>query len=291
MIKSISYWAFPGGMTGEADVVDTMRQAKKLGFEAIELAIAADGELTHKTPEDACRAYRTEARRIGIQIASVCTGQFWAWSLTDRKASVRKKAYDFTTRALERTGWLGAGALLVVPGCVHADFIPGCPTVPYDFVWKTALSQVRKLAKVGQRHRVVVALENVWNKFMYSPLEFARFVDEIGSRWVGVYYDVANPVAFGVSADWARILGRRIQRVHFKEYKRGRNKDGSIYVTGFPEGFMVPLGEGDVDFPAVIKALKQIGYKGPVTYEWLNLDGNKRAPARCAREMYRVLGC
>jgi L-ribulose-5-phosphate 3-epimerase len=290
MIKSISYWAFPGGLAGQMDIEQAMAEAAKAGFEGIELAIGSTGALTHRTPEARCRELVAASRKHGIRIVSVCTGEFWGTSLTDPKTATRKRAFSFLTDALKVTGHLKAGALLVVPGCVHADFIPNCTAVPYDVCYKTALAQIRRAARVAEQARTFLCIENVWNKFLLSPLEFRQFIRECNSRWVGAYFDVANNVPYGVPAHWVSILGRLIRRVHFKEYGKRHNADGSVTWTGFPEGFEVPLGKGDVDYPGVIAALKGIGYKGPVTYELLNFNGDPKAVERCSREMDVVLG-
>lgn len=289
MIKSINIWAMPGGLANELDPVDAMRQAKEAGFDGIELGIGEKGVFNMKTKQATCEAWAKEAKQIGIKIASVATGQYWAWPLTSEKAGVRKKAYDFTVAMIERAGWLKAGAVLVVPGLVRADFVPNSPEVPYDFVYKTSQAALKKLAKVAEKNKVAIGVENVWNNFLYSPLELARFVDEIKSRWVGVYFDVGNPVAFGNSYDWIRILGKRIKRVHLKEYKRGRNADGTVYWTKFPDGFDVPFGEGDVNWPAVKKALKQAKYDGPATVEVLNFNNDASLVRKLSAQVNKVM--
>jgi L-ribulose-5-phosphate 3-epimerase len=290
MIKSISYWAFPGGLAGQMDLEKAIAEAAAAGFQGIELAIASSGQLTHATPEKRCREIVAAARKHAIKIVSVCTGEFWGVSLTDPKLATRKKALAFLKDALKVTSYLKAGALLVVPGCVHADFIPNCTEVPYDVCYATALVQIRQAAKAAEKYRTWICVENVWNKFLLSPLEFRQFIRECRSRWVGAYFDVANNVPYGIPAHWIAILGRMVKRVHFKEYAKRRNADGSVTWTGFPEGFEVPLGKGDVNYPAVIAALNKIGYKGPVTYELLNFSGDPRAVKRCSREMDVVLG-
>ena len=128
MKKAINIWAFPGGLAGEKDIVDAMREAKEVGFGGIELSIAAEGVLTHKMSEARCRTLRQAAREIGIEIVGVATGQLWAWPLTDPSKRGRERVRTFVAAALEQTAWLGAKVMLVVPGCVHADFIPKCPT-------------------------------------------------------------------------------------------------------------------------------------------------------------------
>ncbi|MBN1343543.1 MAG: sugar phosphate isomerase/epimerase [Phycisphaerae bacterium] len=290
MIKSISYWALPGGLAGSMDIETAIAKAASSGFEGIELCIGRSGELTHRTSEKRCREIVSAARAHKIKIVSTCTGEFWGTSLTDPKASTRRKALAFLKDALKVTSQLKAGAMLVVPGCVHADFIPGCAEVPYDACYQTALKQIREAAKTAEKLKTFICVENVWNKFLLSPLEFRQFIKECRSRWVGAYFDVANNVPYGVPAHWVAILGKAIKRVHFKEYAKRKNADGSVTWTGFPEGFEVPLGKGHVDYPAVLAALAKIGYKGPVTYELLNFSGDPRAVARCSREMDKVLG-
>ena len=115
MKKAINIWAFPGGLAGEKDIVDAMREAKEVGFAGIELSIAAEGMLTHKTSEARCRSLRKAAREIGIEIVGVATGQLWAWPLTDPSKRGRERARTFVAAALERTAWFGAKAVLVVP--------------------------------------------------------------------------------------------------------------------------------------------------------------------------------
>ncbi len=244
MIKSINIWALPGGLANELDPVDAMRQAKAAGFDGIELGIGDAGVFNMKTKQATCEAWRKEAKQIGIQIVSVATGQYWAWPLTSPKASVRKKAYDFSVAMIERAAWLKAGAVLVVPGMVRADFIPNSPEVPYDFVYKTSQQQLKKLAKVAEANRITIGVENVWNNFLYSPLEMARFISEIGSRWVGAYFDVGNPLAFGIPQDWIRILGKRIKRVHLKEYKLNREEGGARVGGEVPRRVRCALRQG-----------------------------------------------
>lgn len=287
MIPSISYWAFPGGLAGRMDIEQAIGQAADAGFAGIELGIGTEGELTHRTPTERCREIVRAAKQAGVRIVSTASGAFWGMSLTDPDTKVRGAALAFLKDALRVTADLKAGAMLVVPGCVHADFIPGCKPVPYDFVYKTAVKQLRTAGQVARKLKVQIAVENVWSKFLLSPLEFVRFLREAG---VKAYYDVANSVATGVSADWVRILGRNIVRVHFKDYRRIRKPDGTVAWSGFPEGFDVALGDGDVDFPAVLTALRKLRYRGPVTYEYLNFADDAGAVARCAEEMRRVLG-
>jgi L-ribulose-5-phosphate 3-epimerase len=256
---SASYWMFEHGMEGARPVVEAMREAKALGYDAIELCIASSGVLTDRTSEAECRQLAAEAQHIGIEIASVASGESWGSSPTANDPAVRQRIIDFTARGLQITRWLGADAYLFVPGAVSVFFDPQAEVIPYDVCYQRAQEAVRQLLPVAERCRVKLGIENVWNMFLLSPLEMRDFIDSFHSTWVGVYLDVGNMVLFGYPEQWIRILGRRIVRVHIKDFKRS---------VGTVEGF-VDLLEGDVNFPAVRQALKEIGYDGFVTAEML----------------------
>jgi hexulose-6-phosphate isomerase len=147
----------------------------------------------------------------------------------------------------------------VVPGAVGVDFVPGSEVIRYDVVYDRALEAIRSLKPVAEQVKVVVGVENVWNKFLLSPLEMRDFVDKIASEYVGVYFDVGNVIATGYPEHWIRILGKRIKRVHFKDFRRN---------VGTLDGF-TDLLEGDVNWQEVMAAFREIGYEGYVTAEMI----------------------
>ena len=171
--------------------------------------------------------------------------------------------------------------------------MPDSPEIPYDFVYKTSQDALKKLAKVAEKNKVAIGVENVWNDFLYSPLEMARFVDEIKSRWVGVYFDVGNPGGLRHPQDWIRILGKRIKRVHLKEYKRvPRSRPTarrSSTSTPSPKNFEVPFGKGDVNWQEVKKALKQAKYDGPATVEVLNFSNDDGLVKDLSKQVDKVI--
>lgn len=252
--KSINQWAF-----AKDTARGCMELAKDAGFEAIELALAEDGDITLNSTETEIRAIRETADRIGIELASLATGLFWSYSLTSNDADMRKKALDVAKKELEIAGWLGVDAILVVPGAVGVDFVPGSEVIPYDVAYERALAAIRELAPVAEQLKVTVGVENVWNKFLLSPLEMRDFVDAVDSDHVGVYFDVGNVIATGYPEHWIQILGKRIKRVHFKDFRRN---------VGTLDGF-VDLLEGDVNWPEVMAALRKIGYKSYATAEMI----------------------
>jgi len=255
--KSISYWAFPGGGEGKANIAKAMRQAKEAGFEAMELCIAESGALSLSSAKADCTRIRKTAEKVGIEIASVATGIYWGYNFASPTAAERRKAIAATKKMLNITAWLGTDALLVIPGSVDVFFSPTAPVIPYDVVYQRVREGIGKVLSTAKKCKVAVSVENVWNSFLQSPLELRDLVDSFRSRYVGVYFDVGNVLRFGFPEQWISILGKRIKRVHLKDFKKA---------VGTIDGFVDLLG-GDVDWPEVIKALKKVGYDGPLTAE------------------------
>ena len=255
---SASYWMFEGGLEATLPVADAMQQAKNLGFDAIELAIGSSGVLTHEATEADCKAIIAKAKEIGIEIASVASGESWGCSPTSNDADTRKKIVEFTKKALQVTKWLGTDTYLFVPGAVSVFFLPDAEIIPYDVCYDRAKEAVAQLVPTAESLGVAVAIENVWNKFLLSPLEMRDFIDSFGSDMVGSYFDAGNVLLTGYPEHWISILGSRIKRVHVKDFKN----------VGTVEGFVDML-EGDVDFKAVRTALEAIKYDGYITAEML----------------------
>jgi L-ribulose-5-phosphate 3-epimerase len=257
MKKSISYWAFPGGLAGAKPIGEAMTEAKNAGFEAIELAAGETGALSLSSTQKDCKEIRKQADAIGIGIASVATGIFWSYNYSSPAAADRRKAESATKKMLQIAAWLGTDALLVVPGAVDVFFDPNSPVVQADVVMQRAQECIQNCVSTAEKVKVSIAVENVWNKFLYSPTEMRYFVDTFKSEFVGAYFDVGNVIPYGYPEQWIRILGKRIKRIHLKDFKAA---------VGNANGFCDLL-EGDVNWPEVIKALKEIGYDGPLTAE------------------------
>lgn len=273
---SASYWMFEGGLETKLPIEDAMRQAKALGFDAIELCIASQGVLTQETPESECRAIAAKANDIGIEIASVASGESWAASPSANNPQTRKQIIEFTQKALQVTRWLGTDAYLFVPGAVDVFFLPDAEIIPYDVCWQRAVDAVEQIKPAAEKLQVAVGIENVWNKFLLSPLEMRDFIDQFNSIYVGSYFDVGNVLLTGFPDQWIRILDDRIKRVHIKDFKKS---------VGTAEGF-VDLLEGDVDFEAVKKALSDVGYDGYVTAEMIPYQPGR--PEKTAEAMKKI---
>jgi len=257
MIKSISYWSFDGGLEGTLPIKDAMQQAKKAGFDGIELCFAATGPLSPRTTEKQAKQILADAKEIGIKLPSLCTGMYWECSLTDDKASVRKRAYNLTVAYIKAAKMLKIRDILVVPGAVDVFFLPDFKKVQYDVVWKRSVAQLKKLGRVAARHGVTICVENVWNKFLLSPIEMKYFLKAVGSRNVACYFDVGNIMLYGFPQQWIRVLGKKIRRIHFKDF------DCSV---GTVDGFCDLL-KGDVPFKEVMKAFRAVGYNASCTAE------------------------
>ncbi len=273
---SASYWMFEGGLEAKRPIAEAMQEAKDLGFDAIELAIGSQGVLTHNTTQAQCEDIIADAKKIGIEISSVASGESWGCSPSANDPDVRKKIIDFTAKALQVTNWLGTDAYLFVPGAVDVFFLPDAEVIPYDVCYERAKEAVAQLAPVAEKTGVAIGIENVWNKFLLSPLEMRDFIDSFGSDMVGAYFDVGNVLLTGFPDQWIKILGKRIKRVHIKDFKLS---------VGTVDGF-VDLLEGDVDFEAVKKALADVGYDSYVTSEMLPFAPGR--PEKTAKAMKKI---
>ena len=273
---SASYWIFDGGLEGSLPINSAMEQASRMGFEGIELGIASQGVLTHNTTQDECEEIVREAEKHGLEISGVASGESWTTSPTANDEDVRLKIIDFTQKALQITHWLGSDAYLFVPGAVEVFFLPDAEVIPYDVCYQRASEAISQLVPVAEKLGVAIAVENVWNKFLLSPLEMREFIDNFNTSQVGVYFDVGNVLLTGYPDQWIRILGSRIKRVHIKDFKRS---------VGNADGF-VDLLEGDVDFEAVKQALSEINYDGYVTAEMIPFTPGR--PEKTAVAMKKI---
>lgn len=255
MKKSISQWSFPG----DWKIEKCMRLAKEVGFHAIELAVGEEGEITLESGKKDIEKIKDLSRDTGLEISSLATGLFWKYSLTSSNPDTAKKAQEILVNMLDIAGWLGTDAILVVIGTVGADFIPGCEIVPYDESYDRSMKLLKKLSGEAEKRKVTICVENVWNKFLLSPLEMKGFIDDIGSPYVQAYFDVGNVLLTGYPEHWIRILGKRIKRVHFKDFRKS---------VGNINGF-VDLLEGDVNWKEVMKAFEEITYDGYATAEMM----------------------
>lgn len=254
MKKGINIWSFPQGT-----VRKNLELAKDAGFEGVELALNGEGELSMQSTEKEITAVRKMAEDMGLSLYSLSSGLCWDYRLSDDEPTMREKAKDMIKKQLYTAKQLGADTVLVVPGVVNVEFSNPEKKVAYNLVYERAIEGINELKSYAEQLKVNIGLENVWNKFLLSPMEMRDFIDKIGSDYVGSYLDIGNTLYCSYPEDWVRILGKRIKKVHFKDY---RMQAGGLH------GF-VDLLAGDVDYPEVVKALNEIGYDGWVSAEMI----------------------
>jgi hexulose-6-phosphate isomerase len=229
-------------MIGAGDTLaDKFALARDCGFEGIEM----DGPSGHVL-EDVLAARDAS----GLSIPSVVDSVHWQHSLGDPDPAVRAKGRAGLEGALRDARAYGAKSVLLVPAVVDKKR-------PYDAAWEHSIAEIRATVPLAKELGVRIAVENVWNNFILSPLEAVRYLDEIDSEWVGWHLDLGNLLIYGWPEQWARILGPRVLQLHIKEFSRKKlDEDGRW------DGFAVELGDGDNDWPAIMRALDDIGYDG-----------------------------
>ena len=220
---------------------DRFKLAVDCGFEQIECPTTEDqGQV-----EEIKRA----AEGSGLRIHSVMNMAHWRYPLSSPDSSVVATSIQGMETSLRNAHFWGADTVLLVPAVVDAK-------TGYREAWKRSQEEIRRLIPLAKELNVIIAVEEVWNKFLQSPIEFAAYVDSFNSPSVRAYFDVGNVVINGYPQDWIRILGPRIVKLHIKDFKFAKR-----------EAQFVPLREGEIDWPEVYKALSEIGYRGSATVE------------------------
>ena len=253
MKTAVSFYTFDQNV----NLREACEQAKKAGYDGVELCISETGELNMKTTEREMQEIRRMANDMGLEICSVGAWNMWEHNLAGNDETEAAYASDIAKKQVEAAHAFGADAVLIVPGWVGTPFASG--VVRYDEAYDTAQKRLSALAPFAEGAGVSLAVENVWNKFLLSPVELRRFLDEINSDYVGAYFDVGNIIYIGYPDQWIEILGERIKRLHFC--------DARFEQAGL--GMFVDLFEGDVDFEAVMRAVKKVGYDKWATVEFL----------------------
>jgi hexulose-6-phosphate isomerase len=225
-------------------IPEKFEAAKLAGFDGVEV-------MSHLDRKEVLKARDAS----GLVIPSVCNALHWKFLLSDPDPKVREQGVDALKLSLEDAKAYGADTVLLVPGRVSE-------AVSYDVCWERTVEEIKKAIPLAEQLNVKIAIENVWNNFLLSPVEAAYYVDQFESKAVGFYFDCGNILVYGWPEQWIKILGNRIAKVHIKEFSRQiADKQGK------GAGFGVKLQEGDVKWPAVMKALDDIGYNTWTTIE------------------------
>lgn len=255
MKKGINQWSFPQNMP----VSRVLQLASKYRFHGVELCPDEDGVLPIKTDLKELAEIKALASGLGIEICSLATGLLWKYNLASNDSSNRKRAKDIIKRLIDMAAFLGATSVLVIPGYVNIPWEPASEVVRYQDALKRVQEGLEAVVPCAQNANVILGIENVWNKFLLSPLEFASFIDSFNSAFVKAHFDTGNVLAFGYPEQWIEILGERVVKVHVKDFKLS---------VGNIHGFCLPL-EGDVSWPNVMRCLREVGYNGYLIAEFI----------------------
>jgi L-ribulose-5-phosphate 3-epimerase len=228
-----------GMVEGSASLLDKFKLLKSLGFDGV--------ELDSPSPLDRREVLDAQAA-TGLLVPGVVCSEHWKSPLSNPDAAVRAKCADAMRVALEDCRAVGGTTVLLVPAVVNAD-------VSYADAYARSQAEIKKLLPAAKKVGVKIAIENVWNNFLLSPLEAARYIDEFRHDMIGWYFDVGNIVRYGFPDQWVRTLGKRILKVDIKEYSRKLAEEKGLW-----KGFDAELTEGDCNWPRVMQALTDIGY-------------------------------
>ncbi len=228
-------------------ILEKFQLLRDVGFDGVEL----------DSPNDLPSREVLDARdKTGVAIPGLVNSMHWKSPLTDADPAVRQACVDSMITALNDAKLYGADTVLLVPGVVRNS-----PT-SYKTAYGRALEEIAKIIPHAEKTGVSIALENVWNDFLLSPLQAAAFVDACNHPKVGWYFDVGNVLRYGRPVDWIEALGHRILKIDVKEYSLDKmNSEGPW------KGFEVEIGDGDCDWAAVNRALAEVGYSGWASVE------------------------
>ena len=228
-------------------IADRFQMARDVGFERIECPTTPD--------QQQAETMKNAAGKTGLKIHSVMNMDHWKYPLSSPDSAVVQKSLDGVKTSLHNAHFWGADTVLVVPAVVDAN-------TSYRDAYSRSQKNIRTLIPLAEQLRVIIALEEVWNKFLLSPIEFAHYIDEFQSPWIRAYFDVGNVVLYGYPQDWIQTLGNRIVKLHIKDFSFREDRATEKRVAEW-----VPLGEGDIDWNAIYLALEQIGFRGTATVE------------------------
>jgi len=236
--KAVEFSMLPKSLS----VADRLQVARDAGFEQIECPTTPD---EHEAEE-----IKKASEAAGLPIHSVMNMAHWKYPLNSPDPAVVAESRKGMETSLRNAHFWGAQTVLLVPAVVRPD------TSYYQDAWTRSVAEIKKMIPLAEQLKVIIGIEEVWNKFLVSPVEFAHYVDQFQSPWVRAYFDVGNILIWSYPQDWIRILGKRIVKLHFKDFKFEKM-----------QAKFTPLREGDIDWKEVHKALAEIGYSGTATVE------------------------
>ncbi|MEM3415262.1 MAG: sugar phosphate isomerase/epimerase family protein, partial [Thermoproteota archaeon] len=249
MKKGINLWSLNWpSLTKELSNKELAGKIKEIGYDGVELVF-------DDSYFDPTKKVREEIKEIaenfilhGLEIPSVATGVFWKYNLGSSDENLRRKGIEYGKAGIRMANAVGAKSILVVPAVAS-------PSIPYEKVYENSVKSIKELGSYAKDFGVTVAIENVWNKFLYSPIEFKKFIQDVGLENVKVYLDVANLMAIAYPENWIHTLKGMISNVHAKDFDTNVGN-----ITGFRH-----LLKGSVEWKKIVKLLKEAGFNGFLT--------------------------
>jgi hexulose-6-phosphate isomerase len=250
-----------GTVSAKGSVLERMHAVKAAGFEAVEMA-------SHMNQEEVLKARDA----TGLSVVSVCGARHWDKLLSHPDAAVRAEGLEALKQTLRDARAYGATSVLLVPGKVTKE-------VSFEDCSRRSIEQIRLALPLADELGVTISIENVWNDFITTKQQAVRYLDEINSPRVAWHFDTGNIIRYGDPIEWIKALGKRITRVHIKEYSRDRAmRSGDVW-----KGFNAPLLEGANNWPGIMKALDEAGYREYLITEQGGGDSPEGLRDLCAR--------
>lgn len=228
-----------GGEAKDLPLAEKFTLLKKIGYDGIELDSPNKLEV---------KEVLAAIDKSGLPVHGVVDSVHWNQTLSDPDTAVRKQGLDALRTAIRDAKAYGATSVLLVPAVVNEQ-------VFYADAYARSQAEIKKAIPLAEELGINILLENVWNNFLLSPLEEARYIDEIDSAFFGAYFDVGNIVRYGWPSHWIAALGQRIGKFDIKEFSREKMNNEGLW-----KGFNVEIGDGDCDWPEVRAELKKIGF-------------------------------
>lgn len=251
-----------GSLPGET-FEEKFKLAKDAGFQGIEIGPLETAEEREN--------YKKAADDIGLELHSVMNSVHWSLPLSDPDSDVRKKSVEGLVRSIKTASAVGGDTVLLVPAVVKKN-------VPYDVAYERSQAEIKKIIETAEEYDILICIENVWNKFLLSPLEFARYVDEFESEQIQAYFDVGNIIVYGWPEHWVRILGERIKKVHIKGFNADERR------------FTYLIEDCTIDWNSVMSALREVKYDDYLTAELpVNKDDPEGTVHQISEDMDKIL--
>ena len=260
MFKALNYWVY-GGFDGAKTPYEFIDFAAKNKLDGIELTL--DSGLSIDATEKECKEIAAYAAKKKVALRSLASGAYWSLSIGADSISERMRAIQYVKKHLQIAHWLGCEVILVIPGHTCVAWDPSRPVQAYKKVWRHATASLRRLQPMAEVLKVAIGLENVWNRFLLSPMEWKLFLQQFRSKYIGMYFDVGNCCLFARPEDYFDILGSKyIKAVHLKNFEQTDCAGG---LSGFGDDLL----KGAVDFASLKKAMAKAKYDGPCTVEMI----------------------